>query len=132
MMILFESLVGELHFLTEQDLSSSELPIRSRNFFLLVTFTYLTRYSASRYIYITFISYTYTSITVMSPRITFEVEGYECSRCGHRWIPRTKTDTEPTICPKCKSPYWDKPRMSVGKLQGGKLQGGKLKGGKLG
>src|SRR5918996_219519 len=69
---------------------------------------------------------TYISITVMSPRITFEVEGYECSRCGHRWIPRTKTDTEPTICPKCKSPYWDKPRMSVGKLQGGKLKGGKL------
>jgi DNA-directed RNA polymerase subunit RPC12/RpoP len=48
----------------------------------------------------------------MSPKITFEVEGYECSRCGHKWIPRTKTETEPTICPKCKSPYWDKPRRN--------------------
>jgi hypothetical protein len=67
----------------------------------------------------------------MSPKIKFEVEGYECSRCQHRWIPRTKTDVEPTICPSCKSPYWDKPRIAVGKLQGGKLQGGKLSSGKL-
>jgi hypothetical protein len=66
----------------------------------------------SRYINITFISIGYISITIVSPKITFKVEGYECSRCGHRWIPRTKTDTEPTICPKCKSPYWDKPRRS--------------------
>lgn len=48
----------------------------------------------------------------VTPKITFEVEGYECSRCGHRWIPRTKTDVEPTICPKCKSPYWNKPRKT--------------------
>jgi len=31
----------------------------------------------------------------------------ECKRCGHRWIPR-KPDVR--ICPKCKSPYWDKER----------------------
>jgi DNA-directed RNA polymerase subunit RPC12/RpoP len=47
----------------------------------------------------------------MSPKIiTFKVKGYECLRCGHRWIPRTKkTETKlpPKICPKCKSPYWD-------------------------
>ena len=29
----------------------------------------------------------------------------ECKRCGHRWIPRK---VEIRICPKCKSPYWDK------------------------
>jgi predicted RNA-binding Zn-ribbon protein involved in translation (DUF1610 family) len=51
----------------------------------------------------------------MSPKIiTFKVKGYECLRCGHRWIPRTKktkTKLPPKICPKCKSPYWDtKPR----------------------
>lgn len=72
----------------------------------------------SRYINITFISIGYVGITVMSPKITFEVEGYECSRCGHRWIPRTKTDTEPTICPRCKSPYWDKPRKIEEKSSG--------------
>jgi Zn finger protein HypA/HybF involved in hydrogenase expression len=30
-----------------------------------------------------------------------------CLRCGHRWIPRKY---EVTICPECKSPYWDKPK----------------------
>jgi len=29
-------------------------------------------------------------------------------RCGHEWLPRSE-DT-PRVCPKCKSPYWDKPR----------------------
>lgn len=46
----------------------------------------------------------------MSPKVKFEVEGWECLRCGHQWIPRVMTETEPTICPKCKSPYWNKPR----------------------
>lgn len=40
------------------------------------------------------------------------LEGYKCERCGHEWIPRTKIDEEPTICPKCKSPYWNKPRIN--------------------
>jgi hypothetical protein len=30
-----------------------------------------------------------------------------CERCGHEWAPR---QTEIRICPKCKSPYWDKPK----------------------
>ena len=30
-----------------------------------------------------------------------------CLRCGHCWVPRQE---QVTICPKCKSPYWDKPR----------------------
>ena len=38
------------------------------------------------------------------------LEGYKCERCGHTWIPRSKIEEAPTICPKCKSPYWDKPR----------------------
>ena len=29
----------------------------------------------------------------------------ECLRCGHKWLPRQQ---EIRICPKCKSPYWDK------------------------
>lgn len=31
-----------------------------------------------------------------------------CLRCGHSWTART---AEPLYCPKCKSPYWDKPRL---------------------
>ena len=33
----------------------------------------------------------------------------ECKRCSYRWIPR-KMDIR--ICPKCKSPYWDKDKNS--------------------
>ena len=32
----------------------------------------------------------------------------ECLRCGHTWHPRRSQ--LPTCCPKCGSPYWDKPR----------------------
>ena len=35
------------------------------------------------------------------------LEGYECERCKHKWLPRGEA---PKVCPKCKSPYWDRPR----------------------
>ena len=41
------------------------------------------------------------------------LQGYECERCGHKWVKRSATEGDPVICPKCKSPYWDKPRRSV-------------------
>jgi len=39
-------------------------------------------------------------------RVTFQ--GYRCERCGHQWVPR-QTE-EPRVCPKCKNPYWNRPR----------------------
>ncbi|MFP3278560.1 MAG: hypothetical protein RXO43_03330 [Candidatus Micrarchaeota archaeon] len=33
---------------------------------------------------------------------------YKCLRCGHVWAARGKE--EPRVCPKCKSPYWNRPR----------------------
>lgn len=41
----------------------------------------------------------------------FSIE-LECLRCGHKWRPRN--DAPPTVCPnpKCKSPYWNRPRMN--------------------
>ena len=38
-----------------------------------------------------------------------EVNVYECKceRCKHSWI--TRKDILPIVCPKCKSPYWNKP-----------------------
>lgn len=35
----------------------------------------------------------------------------KCLRCGHEWHPRDPT-VHPKVCPnpKCKSPYWDRPR----------------------
>jgi predicted Zn-ribbon and HTH transcriptional regulator len=37
-------------------------------------------------------------------------EGYKCERCGHTWVSSAKIKETPTICPKCKSPYWNKLR----------------------
>jgi len=39
-----------------------------------------------------------------------KMRGYQCERCNHKWTPRTKIDELPTICPRCKSPYWNKQR----------------------
>jgi len=33
----------------------------------------------------------------------------QCNRCGHRWLRRTITD--PVQCPKCKTKYWNQPRV---------------------
>lgn len=35
------------------------------------------------------------------------IKGNRCYRCGHEWV--SSGDT-PRVCPKCKSPYWDRPR----------------------
>jgi DNA-directed RNA polymerase subunit RPC12/RpoP len=37
--------------------------------------------------------------------------GFQCSRCGHKWLPRDGVD-QPQVCPSCKSPYWDRPRRA--------------------
>ena len=33
-----------------------------------------------------------------------------CERCNHIWI--TRREESPVVCPKCKSPYWNKPRQN--------------------
>lgn len=35
------------------------------------------------------------------------IPGNKCCRCDHIWVPRS----EATVCPKCKSPYWNKPKQ---------------------
>ena len=43
--------------------------------------------------------------------------GSRC-RCGHEWLPRARDADgrveRPTVCPKCKSPRWDKPKRDAG------------------
>lgn len=41
-------------------------------------------------------------------KIKITQDGYKCERCGHEWVPRNKE--YPKVCPKCKTPYWDRPR----------------------
>lgn len=38
-----------------------------------------------------------------------------CERCGYEWTPRT--EGLPKVCanPKCKSPYWNRPRQKPAK-----------------
>lgn len=48
-------------------------------------------------------------------KVKLTVWGYRCERCEHEWIPRDQTiESTPKVCPKCKSPYWDKPRRAKG------------------
>ena len=37
-----------------------------------------------------------------------EIPQRKCKRCGHVWL--LKKPQEPVVCPKCKSPYWDRER----------------------
>jgi len=44
---------------------------------------------------------------------TVRLLGCRC-RCGHEWLPRERrsdgTFERPAVCPKCKSPLWDRPK----------------------
>jgi predicted Zn-ribbon and HTH transcriptional regulator len=40
------------------------------------------------------------------------IEGWQCERCGHRWVPREGMNHPARCCPKCKSPFWDRPRRT--------------------
>ena len=42
-----------------------------------------------------------------------KLEGYRCERCSHEWARRDFTK-ETRVCPKCKSPYWNEPRIVKG------------------
>jgi len=46
------------------------------------------------------------------PRIIIKKLGWNCLRCNHDWIPKEgfNEKDKPITCPKCKSPYWDKPK----------------------
>ena len=56
------------------------------------------------------------------------LEGYRCERCSHQWLPRSTTEGDPTICPKCKSTYWNKPRLNSSKITQSKVKVTKVKG----
>lgn len=38
--------------------------------------------------------------------------GWKCEKCSHEWIPRD-ANGEPAACPKCKSPYWNRPKSPM-------------------
>lgn len=44
-----------------------------------------------------------------------KVNIWKCKRCGHEWIPRKKE--KPRFCPKCRSIYWDTPKINKKKRE---------------
>lgn len=42
-------------------------------------------------------------------RVPITVMGFRCERCSHEWVPKNLT-SEPRVCPKCKSAWWNRPR----------------------
>jgi len=46
-----------------------------------------------------------------APVAKVKLDGWLCERCGHEWVSRAATVT-PEVCPKCKSPYWNRPRRT--------------------
>ena len=59
-------------------------------------------------------SLTYVPIGISLEDGENNAAGVLCERCGHKWVPRDVND-EPRVCPKCKSPYWNKPRRDTKK-----------------
>jgi DNA-directed RNA polymerase subunit RPC12/RpoP len=57
----------------------------------------------------------YITLEVYMPRVPITVMGYRCERCSHEWIPKD-AENEPAVCPKCKSPYWNRPRKTTSML----------------
>jgi predicted Zn-ribbon and HTH transcriptional regulator len=46
-----------------------------------------------------------------------------CTRCSHTWWPLTPK--RPGVCPRCKSPYWDKQYSRADKIrETAKAEGG--------
>jgi len=46
------------------------------------------------------------------PTELIQVKRHTCYRCGYKWIPRS--EEMPVGCPRCKSPYWNRPKKSSG------------------
>jgi hypothetical protein len=41
--------------------------------------------------------------------VPITVLGFRCERCAHEWIPRGGVEDQPRVCPKCRSPWWNRP-----------------------
>jgi hypothetical protein len=44
-------------------------------------------------------------------RVPITLMGFQCERCAHQWVPRA--DEEPRVCPKCRSPWWNRPKKAM-------------------
>ena len=56
-----------------------------------------------------FNSYPTYAAKIHNPEFSIVGTTLECKRCQHTWLPRR--NNLPKVCPKCKSPYWNKERQ---------------------
>jgi predicted Zn-ribbon and HTH transcriptional regulator len=54
-------------------------------------------------------------------RRTFTGWECTCSRCEYEWVSLGRKPSK--RCPRCKSPYWDRPRVRLQKAPAGGSQG---------
>jgi len=53
-----------------------------------------------------------SDILIIIHRMKTTVEANKCNKCGKIWVKRKDNpNEEPVVCPKCKSAYWNKPRL---------------------
>jgi DNA-directed RNA polymerase subunit M/transcription elongation factor TFIIS len=52
-------------------------------------------------------------------RVQIEVDECTCERCGNVWLAELRQDARgnwaastPLVCSKCKSAYWNRPRLA--------------------
>jgi uncharacterized protein len=48
--------------------------------------------------------------------LTLQLPRLHCYRCGYSWTPRGRIVR---ICPRCKSPHWDEPKIRIPEGGGG-------------
>ncbi len=58
------------------------------------------------------------------PKVPITTMGFHCERCGYEWAPRSAA--EPRVCPKCKSPYWNRARTRGSQIRETAAGGGVL------
>lgn len=46
----------------------------------------------------------------MSQKVANGIYLHDCNRCDYQWTSK-KQDPQTCANPKCRSPYWDKPRV---------------------
>ncbi len=51
---------------------------------------------------------TFVNRMEIKPGAYIMIRGHKCYRCGHEWRP-VDLNVTPRVCPKCKTPYWDRP-----------------------
>jgi hypothetical protein len=54
-------------------------------------------------------------------RVAITMMGFQCDRCGHKWVPRSEIEPDPRVCPNCHSAWWNKPPKATPRITEGEI-----------